>query len=144
MYHEFRDTKRTGWAFTYQGQELAPYAERKLVTYCRRGLSGFERAGQLVFAPGGEQGENEFRRMPAGKNAAVAAGFSLFTGVEKFLKSPPFAGGEIVQRQFIAPFRGNLPPPFVKHCQFVSAALTCCQADLHGQRQNSAPIQFRP
>lgn len=45
MYHEFRDTKRTGWAFTYQGQELAPYAERKLVTY-----AGVERSMRSIVA----------------------------------------------------------------------------------------------
>lgn len=33
MYHEFRDSNRSGWKYTYKGQDLIPPAQSKLAEY---------------------------------------------------------------------------------------------------------------
>ncbi len=95
-------------------------------------MPGFERTGGFIFAPGGKQVENKFRRMAVWKDRVRRINFKFFAGVEKFAERPALAVSEIVQGKFIAAFRRNFPPPFIKHCQLGNAAVTCCQADLHG------------
>lgn len=33
MYHEFRNTSRSGWKYNYKGSELLPFAKKRLAEY---------------------------------------------------------------------------------------------------------------
>ena len=103
----------------------------------RRQLSRFERTNHFVFAPRGEQIEDEFRRMAFRENDAGDTGraggrrsFTTFTRGEQFGKSPATSRRGVAQRKFIASIPGNFPPAFVKHCQVVTARLTSSASEL--------------
>src|SRR5258706_14341362 len=103
----------------------------------RPDLSGFERKGDYISAPRGEQIENKFRRMALREDRATdtrrAGGRRPFPGFargEQFRKCPAPPRRGVVQREFVAPFPGYFPPPFVKHCQFGNAALTSSASEL--------------
>jgi len=103
----------------------------------RRHGSRFEWTNQSVFAPRGEQTEDEFRRMALQEDDAVDVcrtgvrrSFPTFTRREQFGKSPAATRGGVAQREVVAPFPGNFPPSFVKHCQFVNARLTSSASEL--------------
>ena len=84
----------------------------------------------ILFCAMRRANRSKFRRMALRKGHAGRASYLFFAGRKQFAECPAFGGSDIAQRRFIAPFCRNLPPPFVKHCQFGSAPLTSDASEL--------------
>src|SRR3989442_13264079 len=89
-------------------------------------LSGFERQDHLFSPPGAQHRQYKVGRDTLGMlNRTVKIWPSQFSLLRQLLEGPLPARTEVVQRQFPAMLARDLPPTFVKHCQFGSAAIGC-------------------
>ena len=82
----------------------------------RRGLAGFEGAKGQAFAPGGEDIEDEFRRVAPGQDKRVIGKRSGRAGSGEFAKGPAASRCDVPQGRVPVSFGGDTAPPFVKHC----------------------------
>src|SRR5205085_1262534 len=77
----------------------------------------------LAAAPGAQHSKNKFRRDSLWVNNGRGGRLRAVSLRAQLLESPLVVGIQLVQGCLGAIFLRNLPPAFVKHCQFGSVAV---------------------